>query len=897
VVARFFVKNRRFVLDKLGVNEVRERFLAYFEGIKGAEHLRMPSFSLVPDGDKSLLLINAGMAPLKPYFMGSATPPAPRVATCQKCIRTGDIEEVGKTARHGTFFEMLGNFSVADYFKRETILWAWEFVTAELKIPKDKLYVTVYLEDDEAEDIWHKEVGVPKERIFRMGKEDNFWELSVGPCGPCSEIYYDRGPEFGQDDFMASVTAGEDRYLEFWNLVFIQFNKDEAGNYSDLPAKGIDTGMGLERMAMVMQGVNSIFDVDTIKAIRDEVCEIAGVAYGGSYAREAKNDASIRLITDHIRSVVFMMSDGIIPGNGEREYVLKRLLRRAARHGRLLGIKQPFLARLAGIVIDCSKEAYPVLAEKSEYILKLINQEEGRFYETLEDGLAHLRSLIAGHKAGSVLEGIHAFKLHDTYGFPLELTKEILEEEGLQLDEKGFNVEMEAQRERARAAREDAGYTGQSVSVFEGLEFEPVEFLGYDSFAAYDAEILAMAKDDKRVEKAEAGDEVLIIVDKTPVYAEAGGQKADIGVFRTDGAAAQVVGCIKVSVPDGEQFAHIVKIDQGSIAKGDKAQIIIDSKRREDITRHHTATHLLHSALRKVLGEHITQAGASKSPDVLRFDFNHPSPLTKEEIFKIEDFVNTAIMANAPVFIEEMPMDRAKRRGAVALFGEKYGEMVRVVDIGGEWAELCGGTHLDTTGALGTFKILSEGGIASGVRRIEAVAGKYALNHYRQAKDSLEQIAQILKVPVANVCGRVEQLVTANKEAQKQLDALRQKDAASATGDILNNGEEIGEIMLYSATLEGLDIDDLRKLSDNLIGQMTSGVLLLAGIEGDKGNILARATKDALTKGVHCGNIVKAAAVAAGGGGGGRPDMAQAGIKDIDKISEALNAAKDAISP
>ncbi|MDR2166642.1 MAG: alanine--tRNA ligase [Clostridiales bacterium] len=866
-------------MKKLGVNEVREEYLAFFEE---REHLRLPSFSLVPDGDKSLLLINAGMAPLKPYFMGSAAPPAKRVATCQKCIRTGDIEEVGKTARHGTFFEMLGNFSFANYFKRETIHWAWEFVTGRLEIPKDKLYITVYLEDDEAEEIWHKEVGVPMDRIYRMGKDENFWELSVGPCGPCSEIYFDRGPEFGQDDFMASVLAGEDRYLEFWNLVFIQFNRVEEDKYEDLPAKGIDTGMGLERMAMIMQGVNSIFDVDTIKAVRDEVCAIAGVKYTSSYKPEDRRDASIRLITDHIRSVVFMMSDGITPGNGEREYVLKRLLRRAARHGRLLGISEPFLARLAQIVIDNSKSAYPVLAEKQDYILKLINLEEERFYETLEDGMAHLQALMQKLESGGTLDGVHAFKLHDTYGFPLELTREILEEQGLKLDEDGFRAEMEAQRARARAAREDAGYTGTGDFGFEGAEYPPTEFVGYKE-SGCEATVLHVAKQ---------GDEILILLDKTPVYAEAGGQKADFATLKTAGGQAEISGCVKT--PNG-QFVHIARITNGAISAGDSAKISIDTTRREDITRHHTATHLLHYALGKVLGAGVTQAGASKSPDSLRFDFNHFAPLAKDEIRAIEDEVNRNIWRNLPVYIEEMPMARAKEMGAVALFGEKYGDMVRVVDIGGEWPELCGGTHVAATGEIGAFKIVSEGGIAAGVRRIEAVVGNYALAHYRGVEDRLAEAAGLLKVPVANLLSRIEQLTISNKELNKQLEQLKQKDAQAATGDILNKGEEIGGITLYSATLDGLDMDALRKLSDNLIGQMSCGVLLLAATADGKANILARATKDALAKGVHCGNIVKAAATAAGGGGGGRPDMAQAGLKEAAKLSEALTAAKQSL--
>ncbi|MCL2350087.1 MAG: alanine--tRNA ligase [Defluviitaleaceae bacterium] len=873
-------------MQKLGVNEVRERYLAYFEGL---EHKRMPSFSLVPDGDKSLLLINAGMAPLKPYFMGEKVPPAPRATTCQKCIRTGDIENVGKTARHGTFFEMLGNFSFANYFKREAIHFAWEFVTEKLEIPKDKLYVTVFTTDNEAHDIWHNEMKVPRERIYRFGKEENFWELSVGPCGPCSEIYFDRGPEFGQDDFEASVLAGEDRYLEFWNLVFIQNERVDETTYIDLANKGIDTGMGLERMAMIMQGENSIFDVDTIRAIRDEVCKIAGVQYESKFGdgNDVKKDISIRLITDHIRSVVFMISDGILPGAEGREYVLKRLLRRAARHGKLLGIKNLFLTKLAQVVIDNSKQAYPVLAEKADFILRIINTDEARFYETLDSGMSMLNARIADLGGGKVLSGADAFKLHDTYGFPFELTQEILEEKGLSVDEKGFEQEMQAQKQRARDARIDAGYTGGEASILDSLSLPDVDFVGYAQTEVDDAKILHIT------EPNDDGN-VFIILDKTPVYAEAGGQKADYAALTTDSGTAEIIGCAKAG--DG-QFAHIAKILKGNIEIGQTAKIALDKARRDDITRHHTATHLLHAALGKVLGSHVEQAGASKSPDGLRFDFTHFAPMTKDEINAVEDYVNSAIFRNLPVVINEMTMDDAKKAGAVALFGEKYGDTVRVVDIGGEWVELCGGTHLAAAGAIGAFKIISESGIAASTRRIEAVAGKYALAHFRQTEEKLTEISQILKTPQANLKARVEQMIADNKDLQKQVDAAAQKAAASATGDILNQGETIGNITAFVAILENTDMDALRNLSDDLIGKMSgASVLLLAATKDGKGNILARATKEATASGVHCGNIVKAAATAAGGGGGGRPDMAQAGIKDISKMQAAMDEAKASIN-
>ncbi|MCL2397080.1 MAG: alanine--tRNA ligase [Defluviitaleaceae bacterium] len=866
-------------MEKLGLNEIRNRYLAFFEG-KG--HLRLPSFSLVPEHDKSLLLINAGMAPLKPYFTGQATPPAKRMTTCQKCMRTGDIEVVGKTSRHGTFFEMLGNFSFGDYFKKEAIAWAWEFMTDVLKIPMDKLYVSVYLEDDEAFDIWHKEVGVPADRIFRMGKEDNFWELSLGPCGPCSEIYYDRGPQYGGDDFMASVTADEDRYIEVWNLVFTQFNKGEDGSYSKLETTNIDTGMGLDRMAMVMQDVGSLFDVDTMKAVRDAVCNLFGATYGAA----EKMDTSIRIITDHARSVTFMISDGVMPSNEGRGYVLRRLLRRAARHGKLLGAKGLFLTKLADVVIENFKGAYPELAEKRDYIHRLIEQEEQRFYETLDSGMEQLRRCVdelttAGQ---NVLAGADAFKLHDTYGFPLELTREILEEEGLAVDEAGFKEEMEKQRSRARAAREDAGFMGNAGSVFDGIDVPAAEFVGYCCHAVEDAKILYIA--------AQSGDDVAVLLDKTPVYAESGGQKADFATIKTATGEVRVTDCMKAG---NGQFAHIGKMT-GSIEVGQTASISIDAARRLDIARHHTATHLLHHILRQVLGNHVQQAGSLVAHDRLRFDFAHFAAITAEELARIENTVNDAILANLSVDITEKTPGEAKAMGAVALFGEKYGDTVRVVDIGGQAVELCGGTHLTGTAQIGSFKILSESGISAGVRRIEAVVGGAALAHYQSIEAKLGEIAAFLKTPAANVISRVEQLINAAKEAERQLAKMRQADANSAVDEILAGKEEIGGHTLVSAVLQNTEIDALRNLSDILMDKLGGGIVLLAGISGDSGSILARATDDAIKAGVHCGNLVKAAAQAAGGGGGGRPNMAQAGIKDAARVGDALTAAKQAIS-
>ena len=871
-------------MKKLGLNEIREKFLSFFES---KDHLRLPSFSLIPENDKTLLLIVAGMAPMKPYFTGQAVPPAQRVATSQKCMRTADIEVVGKTARHATFFEMLGNFSFGNYFKKETIAWAWEFVTQNLEIPKDKLYVTIYLDDDDAHKIWNEKAGVPTDRIFRMGKEDNFWELASGPCGPCSEIFYDRGPAYGQDDFMTSIMADEDRYVEFWNLVFIQFNKSEDGTYSDLAAPSIDTGMGLERISMIMQDVDSLFDVDVMVAIRDEICGIAGMPYGS----DAKKDVSIRIITDHIRSAVFMISDGIIPGSEGREYVLRRLIRRAARHGRLLGMSDRFLARLTAVVITNFGAAYPELIEKQDYIAKLINQEEQRFYENLDSGMSLLLKLKDDAKKANskVIAGADAFKLHDTFGFPLELTREILEEEGFSVDDDGFREEMEKQRSRARAAREDSAYSAGGTSVFDGISAPSTNFEGYTRTSVEDAKILYIALDDQLVELAAKGADVAVIVDATPVYAESGGQMADFATITTPGGEISVTDCVKTG---GGHFVHVGKVVSGEVKVGQAAKIVIDSPRRTGIMRHHSATHLLHMALRDVLGAHVTQAGGAKFPDRLRFDFTHFAPVSPEELAKIEDIVNSAILRDLPINIEEMPIADAKAKGAVALFGEKYGDIVRVVDIDGISTELCGGTHLKSTAQIGSFKIVSENGISAGTRRIEAIVGEAALAYFRDACAKLAEISTFLKTQPENLMGRVGQLINTAKDAERQLAKLRQADAKSNLDDILAGTEDIGGIAVASATLHDVEMEGLRGLSDALIDKMGSGVVLLASIADGKGNILVRSSKDLLAKGIHCGNIVKAAATAAGGGGGGRPDMAQAGIKDAGKVEVAMEAAK-----
>ncbi|MCL2572933.1 MAG: alanine--tRNA ligase [Defluviitaleaceae bacterium] len=870
-------------MKKLGLNEIREKYLAFFES---KEHLRLPSFSLIPENDKTLLLIVAGMAPMKQYFIGQATPPSPRVTTSQKCIRTGDIESVGKTDRHGTFFEMLGNFSFGNYFKEETIAWAWEFLTKHMEIPESKLSITIYNDDDEAHKIWNEKVGVSAERIYRMGKETNFWELASGPCGPCSEIFYDRGPEYGKDDFLESEAAGEDRYIEIWNLVFIQFNKSEDGEYSNLPKPSIDTGMGLERIAMVMQGEKSLFDVDVMKAIRDEICKIGGL----SYDNNAKKDISIRLITDHIRSAVFMASDGIMPEGEGRGYVLRRLIRRAARHGRLLGLTDRFLARLAAVVTANFGAAYPELVEKQDFIAKVIDQEEQRFYENLDSGMNLLVKLkqdavAAGKKD---IAGADAFKLHDTFGFPLELTKEILEEEGLAVDEAGFHEEMEKQRNRARAAREDSAYAVGGGSAFDSIDGEATSFAGYTQECVENAKILHIATDNVLVDKASEGTEIAVIVDKTPAYAESGGQMADYATITTPSGEISTTDCIKTS---SGQFAHIGKVVFGEISIGQAAKIAIDSTRRNGITRHHSATHLLHMALRDVLGSHVTQAGAAKFPNRLRFDFSHFAPVTPEELAKVENIVNNTILRDLAINIEEMPIADAKARGAVALFGEKYGDIVRVVDIGGISTELCGGTHLKSTAQIGSFKIISESGIAAGVRRVEAIVGEAALAYFNDACAKVAEISAFLKTQPDNLMARIEQLINSAKDAEKQLAKLKQADAKSNVDSILAGKEDIGGIAVASATLEDIDAEGLRGLSDDLISKLGSGVVLLAGIADGKANILVRATKD-LTPDIHCGNIVKAAATAAGGGGGGRPDMAQAGIKDAAKVPVAMDAAK-----
>ena len=875
-------------MKPMGVNEIREKFLSFFEG-KG--HLRLPSASLVPHNDNSLLLINSGMAPLKPYFTGQVIPPRRRVTTCQKCIRTGDIENVGKTARHGTFFEMLGNFSFGDYFKKDVIPWAWEFITKVLEIPEDRLYITVYKDDEEAAQIWHDVIGVPKERIFYMGKEDNFWEHGTGPCGPCSEIYYDRGPEYGCGKPGCTVGCDCDRYMEFWNLVFTQFNAEEDGTYSDLAQKNIDTGMGLERMATSMQNVDSIFDVDTLKALRDEVCRVAGV----EYMKDHKTDVSVRVITDHIRSVTFMTADGVLPSNEGRGYVLRRLLRRAARHGKLLGIDKEFLADLCEVVIAHSGDAYPELVEKKEYIRKVISVEENSFYKTIDNGMEILKDYMdeMQSKGIKVLDGEKTFRLYDTYGFPIDLTKEILEEAGMELDEDAFQSEMKAQKERARNARAKSTYMGAAETVYNQLDTSlKTEFVGYSENSVDDATITALVANGEIADKATVDSEVAIFLDKTPFYAEMGGQVGDTGIIKTDMGTVEVSDCIRVV---GGKSAHIGVVVDGEIKVGDKAEAAIDVKNRIAISRNHSATHLLQKALREVLGTHVEQAGSYVSADRLRFDFTHFQAMTAEEIKKVEDIVNEKILEGLDVTTTETSMEEARKMGAMALFGEKYGDVVRVVNMGGYSVELCGGVHLKNTAQAGSFKIVSEGGVAAGVRRIEALTGEGALKFYQSQGDELKQVCAITKTTSENMVKHIEDLLKQQKEMAKEIEALKAKMAGSAAEDIIKNAENVNGVNVVCAVIEDTDTNGLKTMGDELKNKLGSAVVVLASVKEGKIGLVAMATDDAVKKGAHSGNIIKAAAAVCGGGGGGKPNMAQAGGKDASKLAEAVEKAKEVI--
>ena len=873
----------------LGVNEIREEFLKFFES---KDHLRLPSFPLVPRNDNSLLLINSGMAPMKAYFTGQEIPPSKRVTTCQKCIRTGDIDNVGKTARHGTFFEMLGDFSFGDYFKNEIVPWSWEFVTKVLEIPEDRLYVTIYEEDDETGKIWHDVVGLPWDRIVKLGKEDNFWEHGTGPCGPCTEIYYDRGPEYGCDSPTCGVGCDCDRYMEFWNLVLTQFNAEEDGTYTELAMKNVDTGMGLERMATIMQGVDSIFDVDTVKSIRDAVCAKAGVEYG----KDHKTDVSIRVITDHIRSVTMMTADGVLPSNEGRGYVLRRLLRRAARHGKLLGIEGEFLAELSKSVIACSGEAYPELVEKQDYIFKILSIEENSFYKTIDKGMEILKADMEEMKAAGekVMSGEKSFRLYDTYGFPVDLTKEILAEEGMEIDEDAFTAEMKAQKERARSARAKSNYMGAAETVYNELPVElETAFAGYDVYDVANAKIVALVANEAVAETAQAGDTVAVFLDRTPFYAESGGQVGDQGVIKTETGVVKVTNCVKVV---GGKIAHMGEVTEGLVQVGEMACASIDVELRMASSRNHSATHLLHKALRTVLGTHVEQAGSYVSAERLRFDFTHFAAMTADEIKEVERLVNDAIFASYDVHTDEMSIDEARNRGAMALFGEKYGEVVRVVDMGGYSIELCGGAHLKNTAQVGSFKILSENGVAAGVRRIEAVTGKEALKHYQAQEDEIKEICRLVKSTPDKLLARLEQLLAEQKETAKELEKLKAKMAGGAADEMLNSKVEIGGVAVLAAEVKDMDGNALRTMGDQLKQKLGSGVVVLASGKDGKVNLMAMATDDVVKKGVHAGNIIKAAAAVCGGGGGGRPNMAQAGGKDASKIADALEKAKAVVA-
>ena len=867
-------------VKKYGVNELRQMFLDFFES-KG--HLVMNSFSLVPQNDNSLLLINAGMAPLKPYFTGAEIPPRTRVATCQKCIRTGDIENVGKTARHGTFFEMLGNFSFGDYFKHEAIAWSWEFLTKVVGLDENRLYPSVYEEDDEAFDIWNKEIGVPADRIFRFGKEDNFWEHGAGPCGPCSEIYYDRGEKYGCGKPGCTVGCDCDRYMEVWNNVFTQFENDGEGHYETLKQKNIDTGMGLERLAVVVQDVDSIFDVDTLCALRNKVCEVAGKTYGVHH----DDDVSIRLITDHMRSATFLISDGVMPTNEGRGYVLRRLIRRAARHGRLLGIEGPFLEKLSETVIEGSKDGYPELEEKKTFILNVLHNEESQFNKTIDQGLKILADLEAEMKeAGkSVLGGSDAFRLYDTYGFPIDLTREILEEKGYTIDEDGFKEEMEVQRKRARESRAVSNYMGADATVYDEIDRNiTTEFTGYDKLEAT-SKVTVLTTETEIVDSLMEGQKGTIFVEKTPFYATMGGQEGDTGVISTANGVFRVEDTIKLR---GGKYGHVGVMESGMISGGEEVTLKVDEQERKDTCKNHSATHLLQKALKTVLGAHVEQKGSLVNPTRLRFDFAHFQAMTAEEIAEVEALVNKEIQAALPVTTQVMGIEEAKKTGAMALFGEKYGDEVRVVSMGDFSVELCGGTHVANTANITLFKIVSEAGVAAGVRRIEALTGNNVIEYYREMEENLHTIAKTLKTSPAEIPEKITHLQKEVKELQSENESLKSKMAQDSLGNVMDQVVEVKGVKVLAAAVDGVDMNGLRDLGDQLKEKLGEGVVVLASAKDGKVSLLAMATQGAMDKGAHAGNLIKAAAAIVGGGGGGRPNMAQAGGKNPDKIPEAI---------
>ena len=881
-------------MEKIGVNELRRKYLEFFES---KDHLKMNSFSLVPHNDNSLLLINAGMAPLKPYFTGQEIPPRNRVTTCQKCIRTGDIDNVGKTARHLTFFEMLGNFSFGDYFKREAIAWSWEFLTKVVGMEEDRLYPSIYADDDEAFDIWTKEVGVPAEKVTRFYRDengdcDNFWEHGAGPCGPCSEIYYDRGVKYGCGKPDCKVGCDCDRFMEVWNNVFTQFESDGHHNYTELKQKNIDTGMGLERLAVVVQDVDSVFDIDTMKAIRDKICELAGV----TYMTDDKKDVSIRLITDHIRSVTFMASDGIIPSNEGRGYVFRRLLRRAARHGRTLGIDGLFLAKLAMTVINSSKDGYPELEEKKELILKVLTTEEENFNKTIDQGLKILSDMQEELvKSGSkTLNGDDAFKLYDTYGFPIDLTVEILEERGFVVDMDGFKKAMDKQKQTARSARKETNYMGADATVYDSIDPTITsEFVGYDNLVA-DSTITVLTTTTDIVDELSEGMEGTIIVEQTPFYATMGGQQGDTGVITAGASEFEVVDTIKLK---GGRVGHVGKVTVGSFSLNDKVTLKVDASKRCDTAKNHSATHLLQEALRMVLGSHVEQAGSLVTPDRLRFDFTHFSAMSAEEMEKVEAIVNEKISEAIAVETKVLSIEDAKKTGAKALFGEKYGETVRVVCMGEFSKEFCGGTHVNNTGVITAFKIVSEAGIAAGVRRIEALTGNAVFEYYKEIETKLTNICKLAKATPANIDDKITHLLSEIKSLVSENESLKSKAASSALGDVMDKIVEVNGVKFLAASIPGVEMNELRNLGDDLKSKLGEGVVVLASaMAEDKVNLIAMATDGAIAKGAHAGNIIKEVAKTVGGGGGGRPNMAQAGGKVASKIDEALEMAKTTLT-
>ncbi len=869
-------------MEKYGVNELRKMFLDFFES-KG--HLVMKSFSLVPHNDNSLLLINAGMAPLKPYFTGAEIPPRRRVATCQKCIRTGDIENVGKTARHGTFFEMLGNFSFGDYFKNEAISWSWEFLTEVVGLDPDRLYPSVYKDDDEAFDIWNKKIGIAADRIYRFGKEDNFWEHGSGPCGPCSEIYYDRGEKYGCGKPDCHVGCDCDRYMEVWNNVFTQFDNDGHGNYTELKNKNIDTGMGLERLAVVVQDVDSIFDVDTLQSLRNAVCDAAGKIYHTNDT----DDISIRLITDHIRSATFMISDGIMPSNEGRGYVLRRIIRRAARHGRILGIDRLFLAELAKTVISGSKDGYPELEEKQDFIFRVLENEESQFNKTIDQGLRILSEIEDKMNASGekVLSGDDAFKLYDTYGFPLDLTKEILEEKGYTIDEEGFRASMKAQQEKARGARKTSNYMGEDATVYDKIDPSvTTQFIGYDSLSS-ESKIIVLTDENELRDSLMEGERGTIVTDKTPFYATMGGQEGDTGVISNANGSFKVEKTIKLR---GGREGHVGVMTAGMLSAGDEVSMSVDKQERRDTCKNHSATHLLQKALKTVLGSHVEQKGSLVTPTRLRFDFSHFQAMTSDEIAEVEKLVNDAIEEQYEVKTDVMNLEEAKKTGAMALFGEKYGEKVRVVNMGGYSIELCGGTHVSNTSQIGAFKILSEAGIAAGVRRIEALTGRNVIAHYAEVEAKLDKSAALLKTSVDEIEVRIGKLIEENKALSSENESLKSKLANEAVADVMDSVKEIKGIKLLAAAVPDQDMNGLRSLGDSLKEKLGEGVVVLASSKDGKVSLCAMATDAAVKAGAHAGNIVKQAAAIVGGGGGGRPNMASAGGKDASKIPDAISA-------